>query len=66
MVEEGRWLLIAAQAVFTLGVLWANWKANRKDVNGLGRKVRGIEFYLRETAHDEEHQRRITDLLGGK
>jgi hypothetical protein len=46
-----------------LALFWFAYRELVKQGNGIGRKVRGIESYLKEVESDEEKRRRLTDLL---
>lgn len=46
-----------------LVLFWIAYRALVKQGNGIGRKVRGIESYLKEVEPDEEKRKRLTDLL---
>ena len=46
-----------------LVLFWLAYRDLRRQANGIGRKVRGVESYLKETEPDEKKRQRLTDLL---
>jgi len=44
-------------------LFWLAYRDLTKQGNGIGRKVRAIEAYLKEVEPDEEKRKRLTDLL---
>jgi hypothetical protein len=46
-----------------LVLFWLAYRALVKQGNGIGRKVRAMEAYLKETEPDEKKRQRLTDLL---
>jgi hypothetical protein len=46
-----------------LVLFWLAYRSLVKQGNGIGRKVRAIESYLKEVEADEEKRKRLTDLL---
>lgn len=46
-----------------LVLFWLAYRDLTKQGNGIGRKVRAIEAYLKEVESDEKRRQRLTDLL---
>jgi len=46
-----------------LVLFWMGHRGLVKQGNGIGRKVRAIESYLKEVEPDEKKRQRLTDLL---
>jgi len=46
-----------------LVLFWLAYRGLEKQANGIGRKVRAMEAYLKEVEPDEKKRQRLTDLL---
>ena len=46
-----------------LVLAWIAYRGLEKQTNGIGRKVRAMEAYLKEVEPDEKKRQRLTDLL---
>lgn len=63
---DPRTLEYLAAVVFTAGGAWVTVRTMRRDLNGIGRKLRRMQLLLIKYAPPEKRDELIEDLLDGE